>query len=122
MAEGNRIPTRSREIVAARSGGACERCSGPATDWHHRRRRRIKGPHQHCPCNGVHLCAGCHAWAHRFPPEARATGHIVVSNIDPHEVPVLILGVWWLHDCTGGFTEVETANVVLSEGIPRLRT
>jgi hypothetical protein len=121
MSDPTRIPTRSREIVARRSDGRCERCGGPGSDWHHRRRRRIV-EHRHCPCNGVRLCSTCHRWAHANPEAARASGFIVPSHLRPQDVPIRAHGMWWRHDCDGDFDDVDEADLVVAEGGPVLRT
>lgn len=87
---GNAIPTRSRRIVKERDNNQCQRCGARGSDWHHRRRRAVKGGHfQHCPCNGVWLCRTCHTWAHANPRVALALGYIVSAYDDePHAMPI----------------------------------
>lgn len=97
------IPQGSRDLVTARQAGRCLRCSGAGTDWHHRRSRRVRGEHRHCPCNGVLLCRDCHSWAHAHPLLAQAQGLVVSQWVDrPGEVPVT--GLWdrYTLDCEGG--------------------
>jgi 5-methylcytosine-specific restriction enzyme A len=85
----NEIPEASRSAVREREKLRCLRCGGPGTDWHHRRRRGIKGWAQHHPVNGVWLCRTCHNWAHSEVFEARRFGFIVSAyEDDPGTVPV----------------------------------
>jgi hypothetical protein len=104
-ADPNAIPTRSREIVRARSGGKCEWCKvGRAREWHHRRTKKVKGEHRHCPCNGIDLCTTCHQYAHRHPEQAREEGLIVSSFVVlPGTVPVWGIGYF---TCDGGVRAV----------------
>jgi 5-methylcytosine-specific restriction protein A len=99
----NEIPTKSRELVKARSNGRCERCGGAGTDWHHRRRRAVKDEHTHHPCNGVLLCRTCHSWAHAHPRLAREEGWILAMNRTPMREPINT--AWGLRqpDCEGGW-------------------
>lgn len=96
------IPRRSRLLVAGRDLGMCFRCSGRATDSHHRRRRREShGSDAHSPANIISLCRVCHAWVHANPRAAREQGYIVVSSEpDPGSVPVWHVIYRWvrLHD------------------------
>jgi hypothetical protein len=97
------IPEESRRLVTVRDHGRCVRCMGPGTDWHHRRSRRVREAHRHCPCNGVLLCRSDHRWAHDNPEEARASGLIVSQWMDePFIVPQLRFDGWWMLLCTGG--------------------
>ena len=95
---GTDIPQASRDAVAARSGGVCEIqapgvCTGTATDWHHRQRRREH--HDHSPANGLHACRRCHGVAHDRPELARSFGWIVSAWAKPENAPVMIRGVRW---------------------------
>lgn len=99
---GNQIPERSRRLVEQRQGGLCARCGGRGVEWHHRRSRSVRGPHRHCPCNGVLLCSGCHTWAHGHPTEAQEAGLIVSRYDEPQERPIKTLGGWFSLDCEGG--------------------
>jgi hypothetical protein len=104
VTEGNRIPTRSREIVHTRERGRCLRCGGRGQEWAHRRRRNVADGHQHCPCNGCWLCNTCHQdWAHKNPIAAREEGFIVSQFQHlPGSVPVhSFYGVLYL-ECDGG--------------------
>lgn len=77
----------ARPVVAARSGGMCERCGARrATDMHHRQLRR-HGDHQ--PANLVHLCRGCHTAVHAKPAEAQVAGFIVPSWDNPRLIAVM---------------------------------
>ena len=122
MPKGNRIPTRSREIVAKRSLGRCERCAGMGAEWHHRRRRLIKDEHQHCPCNGVWLCRKCHSWVHANPTRAIASGFILPGTVaEPSKVAVLRSNAWWAaFFCDGDYVTVEDTELAVSQGVPYL--
>lgn len=99
------IPTKSRELVAARERRRCLRCGAPAQagEWHHRRGRSVRDAHTHCACNGVWLCNTCHAQVHAEPFIARMMGWIVHRNeAEPGTVPV---STWYgvlLLQCDGG--------------------
>jgi hypothetical protein len=79
----------------------CQRCGSARNLQRHHRRAKAKGgsaarPHTQCCCNGILLCgpyrssAGCHAWAHAHPEEARAEGWIVSQSVDePGSVGVM---------------------------------
>lgn len=100
------IPERSRALVKSRDRFRCARCfmPAPAGHWHHRRSRSVPGEHQHCPCNGVWLCATCHSWAHQNPNAAQRFGFIVSRSVDePASVPVLTPTGWIVLDCGGGW-------------------
>lgn len=74
----------------------------PGSQWHHRRRRAIKDEHRHCPCNGVWLCALCHAWVHQHPTEATELGLVLASVIaEPFVRPMRGFDGWWSVDCAG---------------------
>lgn len=97
---GNDWPPEVREALAARSRGWCEIChQQPATDAHHRKRRREA---DHTVSNGLHLCRTCHAGAHAHPAEARGHGWIVPTWADPATTPVLINGNRWCLLTAGG--------------------
>lgn len=102
MSKGNPIPPQSRRIVESRDLWRCARCLMKATDWHHRRSRRVVDVHQHCPCNGVMLCRTCHKWAHANPEKAMTTGLIVSQWTPmPWSVPIRRPDGWWLMRCAG---------------------
>lgn len=104
---GTQIPDINRILVRARELHLCARCSAPAMygHWHHRRTRSVKDDHQHCPCNGILLCAACHQWVHAYPLGAKATGHIVSRYIaQPFTAPFRRGdGAWVQPDCLGGY-------------------
>ncbi|WP_035975507.1 HNH endonuclease [Kutzneria albida] len=83
---------RAREIVYARSGRVCERCSNArATEWHHRKNRSQGG--KWCANNGLDLCAPCHldvTNTNGKRAEYEDKGWIVPSHRDPAAVPALI--------------------------------
>jgi hypothetical protein len=64
-------------------------CTGPATDLHHRQRRRDGG---HNPVNCLDLCRACHGHAHAHPVIAREHGWIVSAFGDPATTPVTVRG------------------------------
>lgn len=74
------------------------------TAWHHRRSRSVRDDHQHCPCNGITLCATCHAWVHAHPLDARRGGWIVSrAEPTPWKVPCKAEADHWMNlDCFGG--------------------
>jgi hypothetical protein len=110
------IPASSRVIVRGRDQQRCVVCAMRAMDWHHRRTRRVRDEHTHCPCNGITLCGrgnatGDHGWVHGNPFEARAQG-LIISRYEtrmPHEVPVYLpaSGGWVLLNCDGSMTETD---------------
>lgn len=102
------IPQASRDTVAARSQGRCEiqapgPCTGAATDWHHRQRRR-EGDHS--PANGLHACRRCHRLAHDRPELARSFGWIVSAHANPAEAPLMLRGLRWVL-LGDGYTDTE---------------
>lgn len=104
------IPGTTREKVKQRDNNQCFRCGAPATNIHHRQRRRVGG---HEMSNLIMLCgmgntSGCHGYVHKHPRWAMDEGFIVSSYSDP-----TTQWVWrWdgarviLHD-DGGTTIVE---------------
>lgn len=96
------IPAAARATVQRRDG-RCVRCGASgATQWHHRRSRRVADAHQHCACNGVTVCGACHRWAHAHPEAARNAGLIVsVFIAEPTTIPVKTYRGWSLHTCEG---------------------
>lgn len=102
MGNDHAIPQASREVVVDRERGLCVRCAGPGRHWHHRRSRRRRGEHRHCPCNGVWLCPTCHEWAHKYPIAAKEEGYVIPTVVDePAQVTFL---TWWGRvkvDCVG---------------------
>jgi hypothetical protein len=89
-------------------------------EWHHRRRRRIKDEHQHCPCNGVWLCRDCHVWAHAHPEQAKAAGYILPGTVDrPSTVALLRSGTWWsAFPCDGDSVSVYESELAVLQAIP----
>lgn len=87
-----------RYMVMVRSGGDCEKCGKPASDWSHRKARSQMGTWQ--PSNGLALCRKCHSWAHSKPQAARDMGVMIKGSQDPLEVPVKIktrlFGLQWM--------------------------
>jgi HNH endonuclease len=83
----------TRAALQRRSGGWCEICGQqPATDAHHRQRRR-QGDHS--IRNGLLLCRTCHRGAHEHPADARGFGWIVPTWASPATTAVLINGNRW---------------------------
>jgi len=79
------IPGVTRELIKKRDNNQCFRCGAPATNIHHRQRRKVGG---HDPSNLLMLCgmgnvSGCHGWAHQHPKEAQSEGFIVSAYADP---------------------------------------
>lgn len=102
MGNRNALPPECRAVVEKRDRGLCVRCTGRATDFHHRRSRRVRDGHTHCSCNGVMLCRTCHNWAHANPVEAEAQGFIVTQWQDfPGFVRVKAWAGWMEMDCLG---------------------
>lgn len=92
-------------MLAARDRGTCFRCGLAATEWHHRRSRRVRDEYTHSAGNGVSLCADCHRWAHGNPDHARALGFIVGRDVaDPGTVPVRGYAGWQRLDHDGSIT------------------
>ncbi|NEW42757.1 HNH endonuclease [Nocardia cyriacigeorgica] len=89
-----------RLLVAARSGGCCERCACALPigggDVHHRKPRRMGGtsdPQINAPTNLVALCRSCHDWIESHRTRALADGWLIPSTGDPAATPVRS----WLH-------------------------
>jgi hypothetical protein len=113
------IPAESREIVFTREHGLCGRCAMPGTEWHHRRSRRVRDAHQHCPCVGILLCNTCHRWAHAHPYEAMERGLIVsIYEKRPASVPSRRADGWWLTLCSGGGVPLRDAQVRVTPSQP----
>lgn len=101
------IPGHRRSQVKEREHNRCFNCGVPTAhgDWHHRRSRSVRDPHQHCACNGVWLCQTCHDWVHAHPFEARTLGLIVSRHVtNPGTVIATAYFGDILLDCTGNFT------------------
>lgn len=88
------IPTKARQVVRERQGGACLRCGVPYTEVHHRLRRRDGGhPYEVL----VGLCSTDHRWAHANPAQAKAVGYIVSPGVtEVADVPVKSFAGWVL--------------------------
>lgn len=100
----NPIPTASRDTVRQRDNSQCQRCGVRGTDYHHRRSRRVRDEHVHCPCNGVWLCRGCHSWAHGHPAAARDDGLILSMHEDsPSSIPMRTFAGRVTIHCDGGY-------------------
>lgn len=102
---GNRIPTRTRELVVARDRGQCIACGAAAREIMHRVRRREGG---HLPSNLALGCRTCHARCHANPAWAMERGYILsaVAVVDPRVEPVLSWRGWVLLDDEGGLAVV----------------
>lgn len=92
---GDQIPKANRQVVQGRAFGRCERCLQATLcgDLHHRRPKGLggsKAADRHDVANLVHLCRGCHRWAHDNPRDAAAVGFLVPrsSGRHPIEVPI----------------------------------
>lgn len=93
----------AKRVVAARDGGNCLRCLGPATDVHHRLVKGMGGskdPLVAGLANLVSLCRICHDWVHAHPGEAYKAGWLVLRGTVPGDAPIrLNAGEWlWLTD------------------------
>lgn len=81
---------KTRELVAERSGGLCERCGRRGESVHHRVNRSQGGPWSGSNC--VHLCGdgtrGCHGWVGANPLAAAHDGFHVLPKTDPAAVPL----------------------------------
>lgn len=104
--------TRARAIVRDRSGGRCELCPAPGTEWSHRIARGRGGTW--APSNGLWLCGICHRKCHAAPDTARANGWHLSTGVDPLTAPTLIhpghlWRGWWLLDDEGLYIPCEEA-------------
>ena len=108
------IPEESRRLVEQRQQRTCIGCGGNGYEWHHRRSRRVREDHRHCPCNGVLLCRTCHSAAHGHHEEGRVRGLIVSQWVDePFLVPVMdARGGWWQLLCDGSYRALNLQQVV----------
>lgn len=84
--------TEARRLVDLRSGGRCEGCGRPATNFSHRCAR--SGGGLWLASNGLKLCGsgttGCHGWIGANPVPAEVVGWRVLSGEHPTDVPVWI--------------------------------
>ena len=105
----------ARDIVGARSGGACEvglrGCTGAAVDIQHRRARGMGGSRlasTNLPSSLIAVCRNCHSWIEGHLEVARLRGWSVRQSVgQPAGVPVLRLGEWVLLDDEGGISPVD---------------
>lgn len=98
-----------RNLIVARSRGACEVCFfGRVEQIHHRRPRGAGGSRRadtNQPANGLAVCSDCHRIAERDREIALANGWLVLQGHDPALVPLLRFGSdWVLMDNEGGIT------------------
>lgn len=90
--------TASRAL-ASRSQGRCEGCAAAGDlERAHRDRRSAGG--RWAPANLLHLCRGCHSWAHSHERHARGLGWELIPGSDPTRHPAWIMTVhslepWW---------------------------
>ena len=90
------IPQQTRNMLAARCNGMCEKCwSEPFTDAHHRQPRGMGGTilkTKHNLSNLLALGRQCHNWIETERDEARMLAHgwLVSHYDDPAAVPALI--------------------------------
>lgn len=99
---GNPIPSKSRQQLAARDMGFCLRCAAASGHLHHRRSRRVRDEHTHCPCNLVSLCSGCHSQVHQQVANAMDAGMIVSQfESSPGVIPVRSARGLITLDCQG---------------------
>lgn len=105
----DRIPTASRLAVQARDKGRCLRCTGRATETHHRRSRGVRDEHRDCVCNLAALCRDDHHdFAHKYPAAARGEGYVISKfNQEPWLVPVSTPSGWIYLNCDGTTTRME---------------
>ena len=101
---------RARAIVRDRSGGRCELCPAPGSEWSHRIARSRGG--LWAPSNGLWLCGICHRKCHAAPDTARANGWHLPTGTDPLDAPALIhpghlWGDWWRLDDEGLYIPCE---------------
>ena len=100
----------TRALVAERSGGRCEigivgKCTGAATDLHHRQARRSQ---RHDVANALHCCRRDHSdAAHGQPALAMHMGWIVSQYADPSTAPVNLHGRWVTFTADGGYEDAE---------------
>ena len=83
--------SRTRRIVAERSGGVCELCGvRPAESVHHRWKKGQGGPWS--PSNCVATCGdgtrGCHGWIESHPGAAGVLGFHLRPKTHPSKVSI----------------------------------
>lgn len=109
------IPGAVRAQIRGRDRHLCARCGMRGAEIHHRRTRRVRDEHTHCPCNLIYLCGwgnheGCHGWAHSNPFEARSLGLIVSRFAVPARERVFKINEgWMLLGCEGQTRSLEEA-------------
>ncbi len=95
----------ARAIVKARSGGRCEACGEPGTDWSHRISRGRQG--LWLPSNGLWLDRRCHSWLHQELLLAEVCGWQLTTGERPSDVPAWLrspyLAGWHKLDDEGGY-------------------
>lgn len=97
---------KTRTLIRWRAAHRCERCGVPSPNGqaHHRRSRRVVGPHRHCVCNGMWLCRTCHTQVHGNVNQSRKEGWIVSQWAkQPAEIPVTTTWGKRFHDCDGHY-------------------
>lgn len=109
-----RVSAKVRELVAARSGGVCEKCgTQKATEQHHRTGRGMGSSRAEWinqPSNLLHLCSSCHEDVTNTRGQRvfmETCGWIVPRNgtVKPAEVPVVLHHGLVLLDDAGGYRE-----------------
>lgn len=91
--------SRTRQLVAIRSGGVCERCGVRRADSvHHRINRSQGGPWTASNC--VHLCGSgatlCHGYVGEHPAAAGEEGFHLNPSQDPATSPVRYAAAGWV--------------------------
>lgn len=103
------FPPAVHDGIRDREGGRCARCAHPCLhdgQAHHRRPKGMGGStaqDTNTHANGLWLCAGCHAWVHAHPGQAREEGWLVAQGRDPAAVPVRYRGTWTVLAHDGSF-------------------
>lgn len=98
------IPTKARQVVRERQGGACIRCGVPYSEVHHRQRRRDGG---HTYENLIGLCGADHRFVHANPVKAKEQGYIVAPGVTAvADVPIKTFAGWVVLGEDGSITPV----------------
>jgi hypothetical protein len=92
----------AKNVVEARSRGACEVCLQPGDDWSHRIGAGVGGPWT--PENGVYMCRAGHAALHRERNRANDGGWHLWSWQDPPGQWPVWLATGWVHLLPDGTT------------------
>ena len=100
----------TRKLLAARSGGLCERCGiAPAESVHHRWKQGQGGPWSASNC--VNLCGDgvrlCHGYAELNPDDANDEGLHLRPWQDSAAERFLYRGQWVLLSDDGGIRPIE---------------